>query len=1417
MNGESIFQFNDPQRVSESEAFESSSEFAAGQFRDLLTRELVRRLSERPTLLLLHDFHLADAATCAVLDYLSSDIQAHPILVCVSLRSGEETKGAVSRVMELAVRQERGEILTLEPLTKENVEQLVAGIMGDNGLKESLGSWMFGSIGGNPFFLEEMLKHLVEQGLLRREPDRWRFMDQDLRKLEIPATVGVVLQHRLAQLPPLAREMANWLALFHRPVSTSLLGSVSGLGRTFVAESLQELRVRQMIQIETKDGEEMMDLCHDLIVEVIRNEVPKKLLGKMHGKIAEVLLERGGEGHLQEVAMHSMEGHLGAKAVRYALALASQSHAEFAHEKALHCFRYVLRNRGDLTKDELCLAAIEASDTMFALGLPKQAMHLLKAEMRRNRKIGVELKTRMLMQLAVSYQHLSDYRRQEACCRRGLRYFRNQPDEKTDLTKAMLWAQLAYGAILQSQLRRALSFLHRALKYCPDPNAGALAARIQGLASYLHRVACNLSAALIASEKAASILSNCEESYLTCSVCSTLGLVLMGLGRFNLALEKHKQAVFLSEKSRSVILKSQALGNMAECLCRMGYVQQSIEAADRAIECVSDSKNPAISYAFDIILAEIRLVAGDFLGTTQLIAKLEKKTARNSAQYVSGHVHYVAANMHFMLGDFDAALEHIEKLFKKQSREAPFYESELAGALKARILFERGLFDKAISHLRSLESKVTKKHWPYQMCIIKLHLAEVLLKRMDLSSAEKLAKDSLRLAKGMRAMPLVGRSHYVLGLLYSLSNDGPVTDGSQLDRALRELQSATAILNPSFPSETLLRAHAQLAMLFNKMADKDRASDHAKRAYEVFCRLEKQVPAEMLTGYRRALDRDRLKSEIIQVIEAGSEQRRSTSITVAEIHNYDNSRILLRVSAAVNSIPDLNQLLEEILDQLITAVGVERAFVLLRDDLTRKLHLAKGRNYRRETLLGPEVTNGSIVHEVCEKGTPIVSANAQSDPRAPRRDMDILGNPGKLLCAPLKVSDRILGVLYADHSAPADALSESTINLFAAFCNLAAISIENALAHQQVAREKSELEQYLHNARDGYMEIVGKSAAIEALRDRIGLAATSPLDILIVGESGTGKELVARAIHRTGRRKAGEFIAVDCGSLSDSLAEAELFGYRKGSFTGAGENRKGLLEAAHGGILFLDELSNLSFRLQPKLLRVLQEREVRRIGETITRSIDVQVIAATNKDLLEEIRDEKFRRDLYYRLKSMEIRVPPLRDRSEDIPLLIEWYMEKIAQSGGGRFKKFSPEAKEILKGYHYPGNVRELEKIVESSYYSAKGILIGIQDLPSEVHHMNVSEFDAESRAADRLYNQIIEGQGNFEELVRKPFAERQFGASLVQGVVKRALKDSEGKYRDAFSRLRIPDRRYSVTLQFLKRNNCYVDFRPFRRSRGD
>jgi transcriptional regulator with GAF, ATPase, and Fis domain len=1425
--GPAIFRFDELPRVAESGVLDSYSGPAAGQFRDLLAREILRRLSKRPTLFLLHDFHRADKATCTVLDYLSSDIQAHPVFMCVSFRSGEDERGAIDRVVDLTVRQGRAEILPLGPLNKENVLQLVSGISGDSRLEKTLGSWIFGKVGGNPFFLEEMLKHLVEQGMLFRKNGEWEFVESNLKKLKTPAGIGSVLRRRLARLSSSARDLADWLAVFHKPVPIRLLCSAMGRCDSDISAAIEELLSRQMIRLETKESGESVGFSHDLIAEIIRGDLPDKLRCRMHRRIAEAIeREHGEDSPVQELAMHYIEGKSKDSSMPWVFAAASQSRAEFAHEIALRCYEHIFKNRRRLSDETLCLAAIEASDAMLALGLPKRAIRFLKSEMLKSKKIGTDLKARMFMQLALSYQHLGDLTMQQACCRRGLRLFRNRRKDGPNLTKAMLWAELAFPAVLKSRPRRGLIYLDRALRSCPDKTAEALKGRIQSLAASLQRVGCNLQKALAAGANAASILGQSRESHLACSAFSTLGFVLLGLGRFPLALEKHRQAVLLSKKSRSVILSVQALANLAECLCRMGRLQESIHTMERACESVAESGNPAIRYAFNTIWAEIRLAAGDYSGVCRLFDQLDHEADRNLARFTVGHARYIKANLNFTLGNFPEALKHIGKMRDMETREAPFYERELAEALRARILFERGSAREALRLLHSLDRAVTQKRWPYQMCIIELHIGEILLRQRQFTKAEKYARNSFRLARAMHSVPLIGHSRLLLGLIYSsLRNSCVAADDLGLGkstggkaslerRSLKELRLCCETTDPLCPADVAWRAHAELCRIYGSMSQAELGLTHAARAYELLCKMEDRVPSEMLPAFYGAFGRSNAKLELVRLIESGKEQKRNRSIQTAQIQDQERTRMLLRVSATVNTIRKPDMLLEAILDQLIPAVEVERALVFLRDEATGKLRLAKGRNRMRECLSGTETTNRSILEAVFTEGKPIVSADVQQDSRI-RRESKISARAGKLFCAPLKVSGRVMGILYADHPTAEKSLSESVINLFAAFCNLAAIALDNALAHQHLAKEKRELEQYLHHAREAYPEIIGNSAPVEALRDRIGLAAKSPLDILIVGESGTGKELVVQAIYRTGGRKSGKFIPVDCGSLADSLAEAEFFGYRKGSFTGAAENRHGLLEAAHGGILFLDEISNLPFRLQAKLLRVLQEREVRRIGETTPRKIDIQVIAATNKDLFDEIKAGRFREDLFYRLKEMEIRVPPLRERLEDVPVLIQWFLEETAERGGGYSKKMLPEALNLLMNYTYPGNIRELKNIVSGSYFSTAGTTIGPKDLPPEVRGKFMGEVEPESNEAGRLYREILQGPGSFEDIVKKPFLRRQFGAPLVRSVIQSALKDAGGVYRNAFARLRIPDRSYAVTMQFLKRNKCYVDYRPFRRSR--
>jgi len=271
----------------------------------------------------------------------------------------------------------------------------------------------------------------------------------------------------------------------------------------------------------------------------------------------------------------------------------------------------------------------------------------------------------------------------------------------------------------------------------------------------------------------------------------------------------------------------------------------------------------------------------------------------------------------------------------------------------------------------------------------------------------------------------------------------------------------------------------------------------------------------------------------------------------------------------------------------------------------------------------------------------------------------------------------------------------------------------------------------------GLDNIIGQSPNMRAIFDMIQTVAPQTSRVLITGESGTGKELVARAIHENSVRAQAPFITINCGAFPESLLESELFGYMKGAFTGANENRQGLFQAAHGGTLFMDEIGNMSLTMQVKLYRVLQEGKVRPIGSTEESDVDVRIIAATNKEFEKEIAEGRFREDLYYRLSVIPIQVPPLRDRRDDIPLLARHFLERFSKTMEKPIEGISPEAMTCLESYDWPGNVRELENTMERAVALETGREISLKVLPDRIagysgSSIGVPEGQAEGFPAD-------------------------------------------------------------------------------------
>jgi Nif-specific regulatory protein len=418
-------------------------------------------------------------------------------------------------------------------------------------------------------------------------------------------------------------------------------------------------------------------------------------------------------------------------------------------------------------------------------------------------------------------------------------------------------------------------------------------------------------------------------------------------------------------------------------------------------------------------------------------------------------------------------------------------------------------------------------------------------------------------------------------------------------------------------------------------------------------------------------------------------------------------RTLVHVGSVVHLPSTVADLAGQLLGSVLEVVPGERAAILLVDE-QGEIGATFARS--RDGSTGTVPVSRTIVDRVLSKSVAVLSNDLLACE-------DFSGAPSlqgvrSVLAVPLRADGRKLGAIYVDASAPGRRFDVDHLRLLAAVAGLASGALDRTLRTEQLGRENERLRQDLAIEHS----MIGESAPMRAVYEFVAKVAPSDSTVLITGESGTGKELVARAIHRNSPRQDQPFVAINCAALSETLLESELFGHEKGAFTGAVAQKKGKLELASGGTVFLDEIGELAPALQAKLLRALQEREVDRVGGTRPIRIDVRVIAATNRDLAQAVQASTFRGDLYYRINVVSLRTPALRDRREDIPLLARYFVEKFATKCGRRVTGISPAARQCLAGYGWPGNVRELENAIERAVVLGSTEMVLPEDLPEQV-----------------------------------------------------------------------------------------------------
>jgi Nif-specific regulatory protein len=424
-----------------------------------------------------------------------------------------------------------------------------------------------------------------------------------------------------------------------------------------------------------------------------------------------------------------------------------------------------------------------------------------------------------------------------------------------------------------------------------------------------------------------------------------------------------------------------------------------------------------------------------------------------------------------------------------------------------------------------------------------------------------------------------------------------------------------------------------------------------------------------------------------------------------------NLSALLKISRVVHAIRDLEELQAQLLDLIFEVVPAGRGAILLAEGAGKEFNCLYARTRHAGQPQQVRVSR-TIVRQVMKDNVAILGVDVPAT--AKLRDVESLvaSEVRTLLCVPLTVFQRAIGCIYLDSTNAADRFEEDHLQLLTAIAGVSAVALDNARRLQWLEEENRRLTTEVRQEQS----LVGEGARIKEIFQFLARVAPTESTVLIEGESGTGKELVARALHRNSHRASKPFVAINCAAIPESLLESDLFGHERGAFTGAAVQKQGRLQVADGGVVFLDEIGELAPALQVKLLRVLQEREFERVGGTHSIKIDVRLIAATNRDLNEAVRNGEFRQDLYYRLAVVKLTMPPLREHREDIPMLTRHFVQKYAKRSKVKAKPVSREAMAALVNYEWPGNVRELENAIERALVMGSSDAVLLEDLPESL-----------------------------------------------------------------------------------------------------
>ena len=1159
------------------------------------------------------------------------------------------------------------EIIHLAPFSIDNIrkflEQTFFEIVPTKAPKTSyiidFARWLHKQSGGNPLFIKEILKTLYDNKIIFYKSYKWQVANDMLKKIVIPSKIEDLLKMRIENLEVKERELLYVLSLVSYPLETSLVSSVLKRNIDIEIEHLKNLGLLTEI---IKNKKRVLSITSQVLFQLIGKKLRKKKSDLYCYALIKAIkaTAKKNKGYFLILAQLYSRLSVQRKAYKYFQLLAKDAEKFYDYHCAINYYMMMLKYEKEFLPGRYPKTLIKVADLNQMLGNNQIAIRYYEAVLR-YRERGLYQKA--YAGLGKVYAGIGKYNDAVKVLKKAL--VETKSKEAQDYIRVAVYSYLYLNQFDKVSVILTQSFFSR------------------------------------------SKMKNVEilgETMFYQSLYEWLR------GNYDEGIKKAKEGLQFSRENKLLI----HLAEIENILCLLYLRKGDIKKAQKHIEnAVRKFKVLKLTNALANALNNLAYVfvnKGEFSRAEELyrnVLTLTYQTNNLSARYKSLlGLGTISEDM----GRFEDAISLYSKAKEiKPDASFPDYKLSMVFCKKGEVKKSKSLVEKRLKMRKGIE---------YFFAMTTIHLIQGRTKNAEAAlenGLELIDKKSLDMQTKMELLLNAAQFYYEKG-----DFENSLYYSENVEKLTNPLSKEYSFANSLIRINRFNLGRAETIDITQETGRLKKIGCIYDYAYLQRLRIEsilnKKIKGVEIKDIVDALSRIK---EIFTSIGAVSEQKRVEKLQVKLFPNIakDFSRRVISTEY-LNTFSKLAELIslhlgdedfiQNTLDLIIQATDAERGALFIKT--SKGMEFCAGRNIDKTTMKDARELSQTAVREI-EKNKIIFSENALSDKNFNIKKSVQLNKIRSLLCIPLLASRNIIGALYLDSRIGSGIFGHEDEDFLLTVSRILASVIEKSIAFHSVKEENIMLKSGMIEE-IGSEYIVGKSAQMKKVYQLIEEVAQTDTPVLLLGETGTGKGMLARLIHLKSKRKNSKFLTINCGTIPETLLESELFGHKRGAFTGAVSDKKGLLEVGKSGTIFLDEITNTSISFQAKLLEAIEEKKIRRLGETKTVRIDVRFLFATNKNLKREVEEGKFRKDLFYRINVFGINVPPLRERASDIPLLAQFFLKRYNKELNKDIAGFSQEVMERLKKNSWPGNVRELQNIIERAVVIAKGTLITLKDL---------------------------------------------------------------------------------------------------------